>query len=165
MTEQFNTISAIFSNFLINKLNIDLTNIDIDDIITQRTPFRMFDRIVSLQKDRIVSSFKVDSENLFVTGGKLYEPALIENIAQTAAAKSGVESKQNGVAVPLGFIGAIKNLRIFSLPKVNSELLTTVTVGFQMENASIINGSIKIGDQTIAECEMKIFIFNERTDG
>ncbi len=55
-------------------------------------------------------------------------------------------------------IGAIKNLRIYSLPPVNSTILTKVTIEMEVLGAILINGEIRLNDLVIAECEMKIFV-------
>ena len=45
------------------------------------------------------------------------EPGLVENIAQTAAARAGYISHTENKPVLVGYIGAVNNLQVFSLPK------------------------------------------------
>ncbi len=58
-------------------------------LIPQRPPFVMIDRLVSSDADIIKTSFKITGDNIFVTDGRFREPGLLENIAQTAAARAG----------------------------------------------------------------------------
>ena len=142
-------------------MELDLNNIKIEDLIPQRKPVVMLDRVVSFDEKSIVSALVVRADNFFAFAKFLSGPGILENIAQTAAAKSGLNSRMNNFPVPLGFIGAIKNLKIYNLPEIGKEIKTTVTTDFVISNATIINGSVFSDKQKIAECEMKIFIFNE----
>lgn len=104
------------------------------------------------------TSFKIESNNLFVKNGILNEPGIVENIAQTAAARAGYEAKKLGREPLIGFIGAIKDLKIFALPKVNQVLETTVVIKTEVMGVTIIDGYSHSDGEKIAECEMKIFI-------
>jgi len=83
---------------------------------------------------------------------------LVENIAQTAAAGVGYIAQQNLQPILTGYIGAIKNLVIFMLPKVGDVIETTVVIENQVFDVTIISGSVKCGETLLAKCEMKIFI-------
>ena len=107
------------------------------------------------------SSFLVKDDNIFVENGYLKEPALVENIAQTAAARAGYISKAENKPVSLGYIGAIKNLSITGLPKINDEIITEITIENQIFDVSVISGKISCNGQVLAQCEMKIFITNQ----
>ena len=128
------------------------------DLIPQRSPIVMVDKLLDVADKFAVSSLEVKQTNIFSKDGYLQEPGIIENIAQTAAAMTGYATKVKNQAVKLGFIGAIKGLKIYTLPKVNTTLNTTVTVQNVVMNITIINGTVKVGEEVIAECEMRIFI-------
>ena len=104
------------------------------------------------------TTFTVKAGHIFVSGGALTEPALVENIAQTAAARMGYICRQEQKAVPVGFIGAVQNLRIYALPQTGDTLFTTIHIKNQVFNATIIEGNISVKGKPIASCEMKIFI-------
>jgi len=84
----------------------------------------------------------------------------IENIAQTVAAGAGYMAKQNGKPVAVGYIGAVKNLEIFALPKVGDVINTKVTVVNQVFDVTIVNGDVECKGIKLAKCEMKIFVKN-----
>ncbi len=131
---------------------------DILEYIPQRPPIVMIDRIVDITETRVVSEFMVRKDNLFATEGKLLEPGIIENIAQTIAAGAGYRAKQNNEKVKLGYIAAIKNLNIFSLPSVDDILTTTVQIVNEVFSVTIVQAVVLCGSTEIAECEMRIFI-------
>ena len=86
------------------------------------------------------------------------EPGLVENIAQTAAARAGYISKTENKPVLVGYIGAVNNLQIFSLPKTGDELTTEITIENQIFDVTLISGKITCNEQLVAQCRMKIFI-------
>jgi predicted hotdog family 3-hydroxylacyl-ACP dehydratase len=131
---------------------------DILPFIPQRPPFVMVETLDECSDLGAITTFTIQQENIFVENGYLKEPALVENIAQTAAARIGYICHQENKPVPVGFIGAVQGLKIFSLPKIGEVLRTTITIKNQIFNATIISGTITANNVEIASCEMKIFI-------
>ena len=128
------------------------------DIIPQREPIVMLDRLIEVDENSATSTFLIKNSNVFFADGALQEPGIIENIAQTAAAMTGYAAKVNNQEVKLGFIGAIKNLKIHKLPPEQSTVNTTVSIQNIVMNITIVNGIVRIGEEIVAECEMRIFI-------
>ncbi|WPU98760.1 3-hydroxyacyl-ACP dehydratase [Mucilaginibacter sp. cycad4] len=131
---------------------------DILTLIPQRWPFVMVDELVSSNDDTTQTTLLVQAGNVLVNDGVLSEAGLVENIAQTAAARAGYIAQQLGKPVQAGFIGAVKNLEVFALPKVGDTIETEVKMENQVFDVSIIKGKITCQGSTIAQCEMKIFI-------
>ena len=129
-------------------------------IIPQKPPFVMIDQLVIC--DSIVSqtTFSITPENILVYNDELSEAGIIENIAQTVAAGAGYMAKKNGEEAAIGYIGAVKNLEIFVLPKVGDVINTEVTVINQVFGVIIVTGTVECKGIKIAQCEMKIFIKN-----
>jgi predicted hotdog family 3-hydroxylacyl-ACP dehydratase len=126
--------------------------------IPQRTPFVMVDKLLFSDETITRSAFVVKEHNIFVENGCLKEPGLVENIAQTAAARAGYISYLENKPVALGYIGAIKNLEIYFLPQTGDKLITEITVQNQIFDVTLISGKIKCNEKEVAKCEMKIFI-------
>ena len=131
---------------------------DIISLIPQRPPFVMIDRLTGYDETIATTAFVVKPENVFVENGRLTEPGLVENIAQTAAARAGYVAKQENKPVQLGYIGAVKNLVIHALPFVNDELTTEISITNQIFDVTLITGKISCKESLLASCEMKIFI-------
>lgn len=132
-------------------------------LIPQKPPFVMIDKLLYSDEKSTCSGFVIPSDNLFVENGVFGVPGLVENIAQTAAARVGYIARQENVPVPIGYIGAIKNLEIFNLPEVNDELETEITIENQVFDVTIISGRVKCKKLILAQCEMKIFINLQQT--
>ena len=118
----------------------------------------MIDRLVSAADAITTTSLMVREDNVFCEDGRLREAGLIENMAQTAAAGAGLKPGVENGDPPMGFIGGIKNLRIYALPAIGTELLTSVSLEHEVFDATVVNGKIVDGKNLIAECELKIFL-------
>ncbi len=121
----------------------------------------MIDKFISSDGITSISGLTVQASCVFCEEGFLSESGLVENMAQTAAAGVGFESKRMGTRVPIGFIASIKNLEVISLPAVGTELRTEVTVINKVLDVTIINGSVSSNGRLYAQCEMRIFVMNE----
>ena len=137
---------------------------DVLSLIPQRPPFVMIGQFFAHAVDEksSTSALKIAEANIFVENGTLAEPGLIENIAQTAAARIGYICKTENKPVPIGYIGAVQNLEIFSLPKINDEIKTEIAITNEIFNVTVISGKITCGGKLLAQCEMKIFISNQQ---
>lgn len=124
----------------------------------------MISEIEKVDEKGIITNFIIEKENIFCHEGLFREPGLIENIAQTAAARVGYLCKMEERKVPLGFIGAIKNLVIHQIPGVGEKLQTNVTIEHEVMNATVISGKIYAGGNLLAECEMNIFLQEEENN-
>jgi predicted hotdog family 3-hydroxylacyl-ACP dehydratase len=131
---------------------------DILLLIPQRPPFVMVDKLLSSDKNSTLTAFRVTEENVLVVKGELSEAGLMENIAQTAAARAGYKAMMENKPVAVGYIGAVKNLEIFDLPKINDELVTEVKIEDRVFDITVISGTVRRNDIVMAHCEMNIFV-------
>ena len=127
-------------------------------LIPQRAPFVMIDELISCDETSAATVLRIGPENFFVKKGRLMEPALVENIAQTAAARIGYICKKENRPVPVGYIAAVQNLLIWKLPKTGDRLETGIVIRNQVMNVTIIAGTVKVDGTVVASCEMKIFV-------
>ena len=131
---------------------------EITNYIPQRHPFVMISNILSSNSSLTKTNFKILDNNIFVRDGILTEPALIENMAQTAAAGVGYQFQLKNEPIPNGFIGAIKSLQINNLPHVGETIETTVSILQEILGVTLIQAVIHLNKVEIASCEMKIVI-------
>jgi 3-hydroxymyristoyl/3-hydroxydecanoyl-(acyl carrier protein) dehydratase len=129
--------------------------------IPQRDPFFMIDDVIFAEGAVTRTELLITPQNLFVVNGHFTEPGLIENMAQTAGAGTGYRAIRDGKPTPMGYIAALKNINIFSLPRI-SETITTEAVFLQnLLNFHLVKGKIMVGDREIANCEFKIYVTPE----
>lgn len=129
--------------------------------IPQRPPFVMIDKLLYCSETISRSGLLIRDDNIFVENGEFREPGLVENIAQTAAARAGYISQMENKPVLTGYIGAVKNMEIYSFPKTGDELVTEITIENQIFDVTLISGKISCHEMVLAQCEMKIFIKNQ----
>lgn len=141
---------------------MDLEQIDIHELLPQREPFVMVDKLVYFDEKTTTTSFLVREDNLFVENGRLNACALAENIAQTCAARLGYVNKyilKRGIQI--GFIGAVKDLKVIDTPVVGDVLTTTIHVLEQIMGLTLVTAVIRIGDRVVTTAEMKIALADE----
>jgi predicted hotdog family 3-hydroxylacyl-ACP dehydratase len=134
-----------------------MKNTDILKLLPQKPPFVMVDKLLYCDHETTKTTFTVCEDNIFNDNGMFAEAGLIENIAQTCAARVGNSNNNEGSSsVKIGFIGMIRNLEIERLPKVGETMVTQVDLTEEVFQISLVNAIVSIGDEIIASCEMKI---------
>ncbi len=136
---------------------------NIQDLIPQRPPFVMVDKLLSFSETTTSTSFSIKTDNIFIENEEFKEPGLVENIAQTAAARAGYISKTENKPVAVGYIGAVNNLEVYYLPKPGDELITEIAIKNQIFDVTLISGKIICNGKPVARCNMKIFINQTKT--
>lgn len=127
-------------------------------LIPQDSPMIMVDELLTNNDKETVSCLLISNENIFCSNGIFNEPGLVENIAQTAALRSGYKSFTEGKEPPVGFIGSIKKMEIFDMPKSGNIITTKVKVMSELMNAMVMEGEIFIGEKLIAKGTLNIFL-------
>lgn len=131
---------------------------DVESIIPQKSPMAMVDGLLEQREDLTISQLKILKENIFCENGFFTEAGLIENIAQTAALRNSYETKLENKESKIGYIGSLKRIKIYHLPKINSIIKTKITVLNNLMNVSIVKGEVFCDDELMAEGEMNIFL-------
>lgn len=142
-----------------------LRQIDIHELLPQQEPFVMIGKLVHIDNSLTVTETRIDGENIFVEDGHLSASGLMENIAQTCAARIGYVNKyvlKKGIQ--LGFIGAVRNFEVSSLPAVGDIITTRVEVKEEVFGMSLASATIECGEETLVTTEMKIAVKEREED-
>ena len=138
-------------------------DIDIRTLLPQQPPMVMVDKLISADEKSAATTLQIREENIFVSEGRLNAYALIEVMAQTAAAQLGYENRlRGGNDVRIGYIGAVKRMRIESAPKVGETLLTRLEVLEDFGDMKLVAAESFVEDQKIATAELTIALSGER---
>lgn len=119
----------------------------------------MVGRLVYFDERVIETETEIKTGNIFVDDGMFSASGLIENIAQTCAARIGYVNKyilKKGIQ--LGFIGAIRNLEIKALPKVGETIKTRVEVLEDVFGMTLANAGVTCNGKTLVTTEIKIAV-------
>lgn len=137
--------------------------IDVLDLLPQQPPFVMIDKLLYYDEKKTVCGFFVKEENLFCNNGVLVAEGMMENIAQTCAARLGFINKyilKKGIQ--LGFIGAIRNFVVNREPNIGDTLITTVVVEESIMGMTLANATVEVNGETIVTSQIKIALAEEK---
>ena len=140
----------------------ELRAVDVHELLPQQEPFVMIGVLTYFDEVRTVTETTIRPDNLFVDEGRFSASGLIENIAQTCAARIGFVNKyirQQGIQ--LGFIGAIRNLEVRRLPRVGQTITTTVDVIEDIFGMTLAEATITCEGETLVTTQIKIAVKNE----
>lgn len=128
----------------------------------------MVDLILNINSSFVETTFLIKEDNIFVDNNIFVEAGLIENTAQTCSAivgkkyffeEDGTENENINV---IGFISALKNLKIHSLPKAGDTITTKANLvsKFIGDDYTLCTMSCEslLEDKILLECEINLFI-------
>ena len=138
--------------------NILFQGSQLHELIPQRAPIVMLDMFFEGSDTHAVTGLTVQPDNLFCQEGRLTEPGVIEHIAQSASAMAGYTAYRNQLQAPIGYIGEVKKFHLFRCPETGEALQTTIRVLSEVMSITLITAETCSGEETIASCQMKIFI-------
>ena len=135
-------------------------DITMRELIPQRPPFVMIDKLVSFDMAVAVTQLEVRADNVFCKDGRLSAEGMMENIAQTCAARMGYINQTNNVAVKIGVIGAVSNYEVFRTPRVGELIVTTIEVMEELFQITMVKAVVRCGNETLAQTNMKIALMD-----
>lgn len=137
----------------------ELYRIDVTTLLPQQPPFVLIDHLTHYDDASATTEMLVSEGSIFVSDGRLDACAYVENIAQTCAVRLGYVNKYIFHRdVCIGFIGAIRNLRVGRTAHTGERLTTTITVREEVMRMTLVDATVRVGDETVCTAEMKIAI-------
>jgi predicted hotdog family 3-hydroxylacyl-ACP dehydratase len=142
--------------------------IDIKKYLPHRSPMLMVDMILVMDDEKVETIFELKEDGIFIQNGILTEVGLIENAAQTCSSViakdyfvDGNNQDKTDVNV-VGFISAIKTLKIHKLPNVGETIksIATLVSKFVSNEYSLCTMNCKTfhKEELLLEGEINIFI-------
>ena len=136
-------------------------DISMRELIPQRPPFVMIDKLLSFDMVFTETQLEIRDDNVFCKEGRLSAEGLMENIAQTCAARIGYINMTKNETVKIGVIGSVNNYEVFRLPKVGEVIITTIEMMEEMFQVTMVKAIVKCGEETLAQANMKIAIIDQ----
>ncbi|MFA5394203.1 MAG: radical SAM protein [Candidatus Ratteibacteria bacterium] len=133
-------------------------SVPVDDIIPQRFPMRVVDKLIRIAERKADVTAIITRENLFARqDGTLDEAVYLELIAQSIAALDGF--KHTGVpdVKTNGFLLGAKNIEILDQARVGDNLKISVFEYARYGNFSVIEGTIYRKNKVLARGEIKVW--------
>ena len=149
-------------------MSLEPIDMDVLELLPQRPPFIMVDKLTHFDLTSAKTVFTVRADNMFCYDGVMEESGLVENIAQTCAARTGfkhhLESKAANDKIKIGFIAMIHSLEMKRRPFVGDVLATSMVIEEEFFTTTLIRSEVMIDDETIATCRMKLFLTDKAPD-
>ena len=131
--------------------------IPIETLIPQRPPMVMIDTLAYCDRQNTQTTYSVKPDGLFISDHKFSASGLMENMAQTTAARMGYLAlfgdEATGV-VRKGVIGAVRNLAVGALPFAGAALITSVDLIEELGDMILVRAQVVCSGQIACACEM-----------
>lgn len=148
-------------------MNVIRRNVDIKKLLPHRELMLMASNMPYLDSTSVETNFDIGTNCIFLQNGKLTEPGLIENAAQSCGAivaQSYAHRNESNeiIGQAIGFISAIKKIKIIDLPLVNERIVTKgmLISRFDDENFSLctVDSTTFRNDELIVACTFNFLI-------
>lgn len=136
-----------------------LRSIDVHTVLPQQEPFVMIGTLVGFSMTSSITETVVREDCIFVDDGVMSPYGMLENIAQTCAARVGFYNRyilHNEVRT--GFIAAVRDYRIHRLPSVGSTIVTTVDIIEEIFGMTLATARICQDGEVIACTQVKLSV-------
>lgn len=127
----------------------------VKQLLPQKFPFVMVDKMYAYTETSLVSGLKIVSENIFYHNGNFAESGIVEHMAQSVALHTGYQFYLKQKMAPTGYIGSIKDIEIIKLPKLNEEIQTTISIIQEFGGITLVDVVTKLNNEVIASGQMK----------
>ncbi|WP_264535748.1 hypothetical protein [Flavobacterium sp. N1736] len=127
----------------------------VEDLLPQKCPFVMVDKMYSYTETSLVSGLKIQNDNIFFDHNTFLEAGLIEHMAQSVALHTGYEYFLRNEIAPTGYIGSIKEIEIKKLPKIDDTIQSTVTILQEFAGITLVDIVTTLNNEEIAKGQMK----------
>lgn len=141
----------------------DFSSVNIAELLPQRKPFVMISELLSFSYERTVTRFHVQDDNVFIEGDSLVPEGLVENVAQTCAARIGFINKYIlNKPVSVGYVCSVKDFNVTRSPQIGETLETEVVLKGEFGNMLIVNAVVRDEEETLAEGSIVIALDESR---
>ena len=145
---------------------LNVSALDVLTLIPQRPPFVMVDRLLSCDLTDSETMLTLREDNVFMDDGEFSAAGIMENMAQSCAARIGCinmmrsEMAQQGgqtmTGHTIGVIGDIRDCVILRQPRLGETLHTHIQIIEQMMNLTLTELTTRVEGETIATARLKI---------
>ena len=139
----------------------DITTLDILTILPHRRPFVLIDRLEAYDETStsVTTSYTIPQDGVFVENNIFKAEGIMENIAQSCAARIGFFDWLHELPVKPGVIGSVKGLSIISFPKAGEKIFTYITPKAEALGVLLAEAKVKTeSGEIIAECNIKVAV-------
>lgn len=119
----------------------------------------MINHLIGYSDEDTVTQTTVMADNIFVENGVFTEGGLMENIAQTCAARIGYNNiyiLKKGIQI--GVIGEVKGMKIASFPRVGDVITTRLHVVTELFGMTLATATVTCNGQEVVTSKIKLAV-------
>ena len=128
-------------------------------LIPHRPPVLCIDEVARVTDSAATAIRTVPTAGTF--RGKLWEPWIMEGLAQTAAVLHGYQESPTGSA-RAGMLVGIRHFKVHALPRPGDVVRFEVSVIKRIAPLTLVEGSALVGDQLVASGQLKFFVEDDQ---
>jgi len=141
--------------------------IPVEELVPHRQPTLMIDGLLEASTERGIASKMFRLLEYGVCGDLVCETALVECVAQTAAAFLGYGQLASPLQEELGFLVGLSSFSFARRPQIGELLLIEARLEKRFEEIFMVKGRVfasKISGECIAEGKLKIYLKNAKKE-
>jgi len=134
-------------------------SVAVENLIPHRAPMRWIDALTECNEKSGRATAIFTAEHFAIADKTVLASALVECVAQTAAAILGQQAQHNGKngAAINGMLVAVSNFKMLSRPPLEKTLQIEVRERKQLGPLRMVSGTISCNGQTIATGELTLY--------
>ncbi len=131
----------------------------IETLLPHRAPMRLIDSLVECSEARAIATTCFADKPFAVADEKVLESALVECLAQTAAAALGELARAKGSSrnTALGMLIAVSDFKICSCPPMKKNLRIEIVERKRLGQMRMISGKIFCDDEIVAAGDLSVY--------
>lgn len=130
-----------------------------EQLVPHRPPFLLVDNLVEFSGQTGVVESVIGPDNLFIAeDGQFKEIAMIEIMAQSAAAVKGYSDLIEGKEIKKGFLVEIREFNFLNTCHMGDTIHCRIEITRSFSGFSILNGSMKCSGKDLAFGTMKLWV-------
>jgi len=128
------------------------------DLVPHRSPMLLVERLEEFEPDSgRVSGRVADSSPFLHPDGTLDRVALVEMVAQAAAAHDGYDRRRTGRPPVRGMLVGLHGFRLSGTTRLGDAIDIRIRRGFALGEFHMVEGTVLVGGEPRAEGEIKIY--------
>jgi predicted hotdog family 3-hydroxylacyl-ACP dehydratase len=141
---------------------MSLPKIDIESLIPHRDRIKMISNVLEITPESAVAEATVNVNWPSYDGQAVSPIVLIEVVAQTGAVIDGYKRKLQGKTGGKGWLVGVKDAR-FNIAEISlgTRIVASVSNFYSFDKYSVIRGTIKAGEDILAEIVLQALRMNE----
>ncbi len=128
------------------------------DVLAHDAPMILIDRVVSHDLEQIETATRISEQSPFLSGGKVPAYVVIEYMAQSVAAYSGIRAKENGQGIKIGFLLGTRKLELNTDGfAIGDEIIVQASQLYNDGEMASFDCLAKKGEKIVAKARLNVY--------